>query len=346
MMDQTNILIIDLDEEYLMMLTLKFLKAMGGFASITVINDKEILNDYLKEPHKIDVLIINENLYSTDFEKYNITRIFYLVENSESMLSYKNNFNKIYKYSNVEDIFIRVSSISNIAVSKNKSACKIIMIYSPIGGCGKTLTAISLAKTLSNINKKVLYLSVESLHSYSYFLSNKGYLNNNFDRALSMQNERILELFCDSLQTEDFDYLLPFEQSPVSLGITMDNYNYLLNKIREHSMYEYIILDTSSEFNIDKIKYMSISDKVIIITRKDGLSRVKINSFLRNIDYHNNNKFIFLSNQYQDVTSDLDSKEIREDDLTIDYYLKDMSNEDIKSGKYDEVFQKLAFNLI
>lgn len=297
-MEQIKIVFVDLEEEYLMTLIIKFISSLKDSIDITVITDNNYLHAYLEEPHKIDVLVINEKLYTQAFDRYNIDYVFYLSDIADETSTEPTHSNIIYKYSSVNEIYSRVLSLSRLMpnVKSGSSKPKTIMVYSPIGGSGKTYTAIGIAKALSLLNKKVLYMNLETVQNFHYYLIDQSCVQNRFDYNLSTQNERLIDSLVETVRTEGFDYLPPFEQSTAVLNITLDSYLYLLNQIKNLNLYEYIIMDTSSEFNADKAKLMGESDKVLVVTNLNPMSQWKMECFLRNIDYSDQNRFLFVCN--------------------------------------------------
>lgn len=59
-----------------------------------------------------------------------------------------------------------------------------IMVYSPVGGVGKTSVALSLCYQLSLLNKNVLYINVGDIQNHPFYLNKEGYVENSFERML------------------------------------------------------------------------------------------------------------------------------------------------------------------
>lgn len=79
-MSKLSIVLVDTDERYLIPLELKFIEELGNQADIMVITELKYLEEYFSSPRHIDVLLINEKLYSKDIEKHNIANTFLLLE--------------------------------------------------------------------------------------------------------------------------------------------------------------------------------------------------------------------------------------------------------------------------
>ncbi len=351
-MELSKIVFVDSDEDYLMTLVLKFINKLKDNVEITMITDTQYLQEYIEQPHDIGILVINEKLYSQSFERYNIDYIYFLNEVIDDAVTEPTQGNYIYKYSSVNEIYSRIASLSNLEAKflNGKKSTMLIMIYSPIGGCGKTFTAIGIAKALSLLNKKVLYLNLETIQSFNYLLTNKSYLGISMINLFSSEIENVTELLSSTTRNEGFDYIPPFGQSTSSLNITFDTYHSLIHKLIENKSYEYIILDTSTEFDENKARLMYECDKVFLITNQDNNSLWKMDCFLNNIDYSNHNKFLFICNNYDTAEANMIDMGNNPTKYSITDYIKKVPHkgEYINTSNIAEnsSFQKIVYYLL
>lgn len=351
-MRKLTIVLADTDEDYLMPLELKFIQGFGENADIIVITEREYLNYYFSSPRNIDILLISDELYSREFEKHNITNMFVLSERVEQTSTGDMNVGVIYKYTSVKEIFNEVynssTSESLKEINEKNALTKVIMVYSPIGGAGKTTIATGISAALAKSFKKVLYLSTESLQSFNVLLKNKEFVNGSFGKELAINSASLLAALQKEIRTEIFDYVLPLKEVASSLNITMKNYKYLIEKIKEIKIYDYIVVDASSEFNDDKSMLMSLCDKVIIITKQNKESCEKLERLFYNIDCSDTEKFIFICNCYRrDKTNEI----INNEDINkfvINEYIKeiDIDNITLEELAENDYFQKLAYMFI
>lgn len=351
-MEKAKIVFVDYDEDYLMALVLKFLHMLKDDIEIAMITDQEYLTRFLEQQNDISILVINEKFGSIELTPHKIGYVFYLVETTDEAATEPAHSYSIYKYSSVNEIYMRVSGLTNLesSLQSGKGGTKINMIYSPIGDSGKTFTALGIAKALSALKKKVLYLNVELIQNFNYFLLDQTCIDNRFGYLLAGRSERLVEAFQETIRNEGFDYLPPFEQSATALNVTMDSYLYLLDQLKKLNLYEYIILDTSSEFNQEKAMLMAECDKVLIITRQDKMSLWKMDCFLRNIDFSNRDKFMFLCNSYDTRDENLYMNDDIKHKYTITEYIKRIPHraEGISTANIGEnsSFQKIAYYLL
>lgn len=346
-----KIVFVDFEEEYLMLLVMKFIDKLKDMADMTMITEKEYLHTYLKEPHDIDILIINKELYDPRFERYNINFIFNLVEkNIEKAEAFQKN--EVYKYSSTNEIYARIACLSNLQMrSKEEGAeSKIIMVYSPIGGCGKTFTSLGIAKALSNLNQKVLYLDAQLCQSFQFFIPHWVGKAVSKEPILEIEQERFREVFQNYIDNEGFDYMSTLVNETFLWDMDFEAYIHLLDQIKKLKIYDYIILDMSCEFTQSKAKLMGEVDKVIMVTNQDKMSYLKMSCFLKNIDYSHEGKFVFIMNRYDSKETNLFEKGESSIDYEIVEHIKKIPEraEGITTNNIGEMmsFQKIAYYLL
>ena len=289
------IVIADEDENYLMPLELKFVEELENKADIVIITDRDYLREFFSAPKKIDILIINKSLYSDAFNKHDIENIFILTEDEAE------NDNEIYKYTSVKDIFDFVmgnvkTDTENLISGKNRT--KTILVYSPVGGSGKTTLSVAISGIISKRKKKVLFISTENIQSFGYLISCSTYMSKSFVRSLLNEDSDIVDKLKDCVEVSGFHYLPPIKQAIAVLGITLEKYINLIEKLKEANIYDYIVIDSTSILDQKTCMLMSIADKVVIVANQDRIAVKKIDMMLDNIDCSDSNKFVFICNKY------------------------------------------------
>ncbi len=301
-MSLTRIVVAETDEQYVLPLERKFIEEFGDKAEINIITDKDYLTYFFSKPQNIDVLVINENNYDSSFHKHNIQNIFLLSENETAEnLTADLDINRIYKYTSVKEIFNTIVNNMTATVSDNtsqKKQTKVIMVYSPIGGAGKTTIAAGISSALSKAYKKVLFIGIDSLQGYSYFIEKPVYLNNSIEKLIKNENDNIFNSLRPYVISEFVDFMPPFS-SLCSLNLSASNYANLIKGIAESAAYDYIVIDTSSEFSEIITKLMGVSTNVVIALSQDKYSAYKFNCLLNSIDCSDTNKFVFVCNKYE-----------------------------------------------
>ncbi|MDS0524365.1 AAA family ATPase [Clostridium sp. SHJSY1] len=332
-MSKLSVMLVDLDEKYLMPIELKFIEELEDEIDIMVISDEDYLGQYFSSPKKIDVLLISEDLYSDEFLKHDIGNTFILTEEEVEDVYGGSNIHKIYKHTSVKKLYLEVMSkgaSKSIKSVSNNEETRVLMLYSPCGGSGKTTVGTGIAAALMAMNKKVLYISTDSLQSF-YFAQEEKYCKAGFDRLMISRDDRILDTLSDVVDNNSFDYLLPFRQSLSSLNVNLTDYKFLIDKIKETRIYDYIIVDSSTELTAEKSMLMNYSDKVMIVTGQRREDRLKLNSLFFNVDCSDESKYIFICNKY------IENKE--------NYLIKDEILNRCNITEYIEEFEEDKVNL-
>lgn len=301
-MANIKILMADTDEKYLMPLERKFIDGLEDKVDLIVITDPDYLKQFFTTPQKLDILIINEELYDTELERHNISNIFILkeqetIDNNTGDLD----TNRIYKYTSVKEIYnevINKSSTRSVPLNSTVDT-KILMIYSPIGGIGKTSISAALCEAIVKYHKKVLFIGIDSLQTFGSVIEHLPAMEGGVEKLMIEKSEYIYEVMKSKIITRTFDILPPFHLSLPSLNVKGEDYINLLSCIKETKDYDYIIVDGASDFTEDISRLMGFANHTIIIAGQDKNAAHKLDCLLRNIDCSDNERFIFVCNKYR-----------------------------------------------
>jgi cellulose biosynthesis protein BcsQ len=348
-MNQFTIVLADTDESYLAQLEKRFIETCQDSANIIIITEEDYLNSFFSTPRNINILVIQEELYSHEFEKHNIASTFILTEQRPEKTG-KNTFpKKIYKYTSVKEIYNEVFDTSSLNLLKSDVA-RSVMVYSPIGGIGKTFTAVGLSVALANAHKKILFLSAEPLQSFSFFLTDPKYLDTGSINQFNARNGPVVGDLDEGKGHEVFDYLLPFSQAASTFGVKLEKYQHYIKSVKENGTYDFIIIDTPADFAADKSAMMASCDKTVLLLGQHPMDVHKFERFLANIDCSNPGKFIFICNKYDGKEKNHILNSTLRTQITIcDYIPKltaDTSNFNIEWFAACRYFEKLTYMLL
>lgn len=342
-MDKLYIVVVDEDENFIEPLQVK-LSQVFTKSTVETITTKQHLEKYFSSPRDIDILIINRELYIKDIDRHNINNKFILVEDEA------NGKHEIFKYTSVKDICNNItqnikSSFRNLHIDKKDT--QIIVVYSPIGGSGKTTFSVGMSSALAN-NKDVMYISTEVLQSFKFLIDENETASVRLEKSMLKQDSNILDNLSDSISNRGFDYIKPFKSSTSSLGITLENFMHLICNIKELNIYDYIIVDTSPELNYEKCLLMSIANKVVVISNQDKLSINKIDDMLNNIDCSDDNKFEFVCTKFIQENENHIINDTIKDKYIVKHYINNMKEcsmnlEHIKSNNDFSEYIKKTF---
>lgn len=303
-MQNISVVLIDSDAKFLEGLEWKLLEELGGNAEIESITEQEYFEEYFAKPKSIDVLVIHEEQYVECVKKQNVNLTFVLQEN-EAEKQEDTRLCMIHKYLNLNEMvrYITEKITRRLNIQSSTDANRVtrgIMVYSPIGGVGKTTTALGLSIALAKQGKKVLYFNAENVQNFQWYMQDRTYAYEELAACIINEDEHALSYLKNALGQEEFDYVRPMRQSILAYGINEENYFYFINQILEANIYDYIIFDVSSELTLFKTKLMAKCYRVVIVLQQDELSVYKTEEFLKNIDYSNEEKMLWICNNYQD----------------------------------------------
>ena len=146
---------------------------------------------------------------------------------------------------------------------------------------------------------KVLFVSAENLQSFAYLLGNNIYLSNEVLEKFEKQELTYDDIKQDIIQ-DIVDYLPPFSSSLCSLNIKEEKYFDLIKNIKLSGEYNYIFIDTSSNFSKDIDKFINEVDKVIVMTNQYRSSCYKLGVFMSSINNVGMDKLLLICNKYNE----------------------------------------------
>lgn len=292
---------IDLDEAYLTALERKFVEELGKFANISIITDMCYFSEYFSIPREIDILVVNEQLYDAQLSNHSIGITYILTENPVDNAK-NNNYNYIYKYTSVQEIFTQISNneiirgVSGGALGKNN---KLILMHSPIGGVGTTTLGLGIANVLKHMGYKVLFVSMENLQSFGNYFGESKFLPDDFDKKFNT-GAVTFDVIKSEIVEDEIDYIPPVKTTLEAMGISENKYIEMIRNIKSLGEYDYIFVDTDSVFNKNIISFMNEVDQVIILVEQYKRACQKLSKFVYNISGVSSEKLLFICNKYND----------------------------------------------
>jgi pilus assembly protein CpaE len=177
---------------------------------------------------------------------------------------------------------------------------KIITIYSPKGGVGKTSVAVNLAMSLLSNNQKVLLVD-----GCLQFGDTTIFINEPVKNSVVDLTPRVDDLDIDVVNealtnhsTSDLQILAAPARPEMAFNVDPEQFTKLMGFLRNH--YKYIIIDTNSYLTDVVQSCLDMSDIIILITSQDISSIKSCNSFLSLMDASgiSRHSILFTLNQY------------------------------------------------
>lgn len=297
-----NMVLVDSDDRYIEKIAMKFVSEWGNSINLEIITNEIFYQQYISTPRNIDVLVIDEGLINANLAKQNIKQILVLSESKTGKLD--GDYTKVEKYTDLQEVYYELASkiknvFGDIVDQGHHKSTNIIMVYSAFGGAGKTTTAMALCMELVNLDKRVLYINLESVQNFQSFLTDKTFLTNGLEKSFAINNESISDYLEGAKGYEVFDYIKPIRYSSLSYGINAEDQVKMLKILKESKKYDFIIVDVSSELNHLNSAVMKFSSKILFILEQNYMSVFKTERLLENLDYKNDDKLMFICNKYK-----------------------------------------------
>ncbi|AXI09543.1 hypothetical protein CUC15_11690 [Oceanobacillus zhaokaii] len=282
---------------------------------VTYFTSTEKLELYLDQGESIDILLISPGIYHTNLKVLNDTSFIFL--DDDKLTAGSTEHNSVYRYQRLGQL---VSNMLAIYYDRNQTAgkylarskqTKVLSVYSPVGGAGKTTIAVNLSKQLALNNAKVFYLNLELINTTSlYFSSSEDNPSLQIFYYVKAESPQLLSKIealkkYDPYSMVDYfdieinaDELLEFNESDVKR---------LINGIVETGSYDYIVIDLDSSLHERNIAALKESDQVIWPVANDVQSMLKTESFFEEeeklVGKENiiKDKLLILQNKYLDT---------------------------------------------
>lgn len=291
------VVMVEADERYLIPLQHKMAETVMDQVEIEVISSLEYMHTYFLSPRNISILIIDEKLYDSSFQKHNIDKVYLLTEqeNAESSVSAGEERVCIFKYYNIQTL-IDYMIPSEWSGGKSKQGPQIVAVISPAGGTGATTVSVGVCTCMKQNLKNTLYLNAGNFQSFQYFLENKTFLTLEACAALKDPDEHIYEKMEPFFIEDSFTYLPPLKASRESLGVNFDSYFKLAQAACKSGKYDYIFIDVGYELSAGVIRKLKDADKVLVVTRQDAYNTFKFEILKASVNFSDAEKYYVLCN--------------------------------------------------
>ena len=337
-----KVLLADPELSYLSTLEIMLLREYGEQISLELVTDAQYLDELFKTPQQIDILVINEHLWKDDYQRQGISNVFMLRE-SETRGRSEQGFINIYKFSSAQNVINIIDGVLRRMVGeKQHMDGRLVLVYSPQGGCGKTTLAIGAARALQTMGNRVLYVDAEYLQSFGSLLGSTAWA----DRALVAElavGRFTKETLERNIIKGEIDYLAPMQYS--LLGNSLEDLNYvaLIRIMLESLDYDFIIVDTSNDFNKCKMELIELSSQMVIPFTQDGCGAAVMEALLRNINVTDEKKYLLVCNMFRPGENNalVDSRIWHMITHQIPYQADIQTKDDVQ-----DMFMELAYSLI
>lgn len=301
-MGRPLIVIADTDENYLITLENRLIGQFDDNVDLEIISDREYFQSFFSVPRTAEIVAVDEKLYNKDLQKHNISNLFVFTEQTDNIGTEETAVNVIFKYTGIKEIINELlyrSKEKLFTEQKKKDETKIISFYSAVGGSGKTALSIGLAASLVQNHYRVLYINTESIQNFSWYLYDQSFVTSPGYKIIRENRMNLYQGVKNLIRKEGFSYLPPFS---ATLDIANLDYGIFLNLIKtaqESNDFDYIVVDIEAGYQPERLAIINSSDKVIITTMQDEASLNKTSYLVKNFDFQNKDKYLFICNKFQ-----------------------------------------------
>lgn len=315
MRNKPHLVIIDTDYDYLKNIEADVIRRFSRDAEVQIITDAGYVDAWFSEQQSIDLLIVDSENYGELLVGQKIHHIFLMVDHIESDRTYPEHVEVFLKDADsetllgkIEDVLKQSSFGDNVPVDAlagemdygidERRDTKIVGVYSPIGGCGKSLVSVSLARKLRMLDQKVLIIGCDSMQSVSVFFDEDRYASPELVDKLKNPDEDTYWTILQNIGQDGVSYMLPFEKSLKTMGLKDAQLKVMLDILTDKRDFDFIILDLGTELTDIETEIMNRARAMVLVTEPNEIASRKMRKLLRNTGALPTCECILLSNEH------------------------------------------------
>jgi cellulose biosynthesis protein BcsQ len=250
----------------------------------------EYLKDYLCKSSS-DILLIEKSFINDEVRAY-FKNVLVIVLDDKDMDN-DGEFCHISKYQKTEDIIKKITfryaeSIGDKSIiSDDTGTAKIVSVYSPIGGSGKTTLALSIATSFAMRGKRVIYFNMEKFNSVATYLNtdNAEGLSDIFlklkNNGASISFDIMKRILTDQSGLQFFS---PPESAMEFNEMSNEEINTLIKELANVTDLDLLIIDLPTEFDENVIDVLKLSNNVVFVATGDAIGANKTSAFMKEVN--------------------------------------------------------------
>ena len=278
---------------------------------IKLFSSSESMKHFITSEQSYDILLVQPGLYKDEMFQSEKSMVVFLQEIEGKT---EEGFYAVLKYQPLNKMLSSILSIyyenysSFSGLARKGIKTKVISIFSPVGGTGKTTVSVNMSRQLALKGFKVFYLNLELLNTTSLYFRSQGdppslqilyYLKARPDQLLG--KVEALKKFDDASKVDYLD-IPPCPDEMMS--ITKEEIKTLIQALIETGQYDYILIDLDSSLHERNVAAFEESNQIIWLLNNDLQSFHKTSAMLDRLDdvigtEHNlAEKVIFVMNRF------------------------------------------------
>ena len=304
---QYQLVIVDPEDRFIGHAEEAVIRRYADQVTVQIITQRDFMEAFFEELQTIDVLVIDSDLYGEHLQKHHIGHTLLLVSEVGVDDVFPEDVQVLMKYVPREEVFqqideaLRKGNVLEEEPAEEGPAhnTRVIAVYSPIGGCGKSLVAYALAKKLKKLDQKVLLVGCDMSQSISVYYPGNSYAKDELADKLILPGEDTYWTILQNVEQEDISYLLPFEKNLPTLEIGPPQWEVLLTVLRGKQDFDFIILDVGNILNRETSSLMSKADFMILLTETNQIANRKMQKLLQDPGMLPSCECFLIANEYR-----------------------------------------------
>jgi cellulose biosynthesis protein BcsQ len=292
-MGKLRLVIADEDEGYVESLTGFLMSNYPQRFQIGSFTKPEYLEKFLSDNEcRVDILLVSPAFTVAQGWKKKAGTVIILYEGKHS--GKVNGCECVNKYQHGD---ILVSAILDISSGDGKTGLaqtggtrntRIVSVYSPIGGAGKTSIAANICIQCSRRGLKAFYLNLENAHSTPCYFDGSSEYNLSHVFFYLKDRDCNLGMKLEGLKSIDTTYNVHFFMPPDTI-LEMDemlpeDYRCLIRQFRQIGSYDVVVVDMDSNFESRNMALLEMSDEILLVAGEDYVSKAKMAAFFRQLE--------------------------------------------------------------
>lgn len=241
---------------------------------------------------KVDILLISPELYSDSLDSHKINTPILLCDGKE--VRHIKGYKTVNKYQHGDRIVSSIINIfsentdSNLCTVNNTRKTKIIAVYSPAGGVGKTCIAVCSSILCAQKGLATLYLNLENSQSTTFFFKGSSALNLSNILYNLKDTDGNFNLKMEGIKCVDpkynVHYFLPPDNSLELDEVHPDELKFLMQQLKSAGLYDVVFVDMTNNFDKRNIALLEACDDIFFVTTADEISKTKVKSMINQLN--------------------------------------------------------------
>ncbi|MDD2211921.1 MAG: hypothetical protein PHV56_02985 [Clostridia bacterium] len=283
-MGKLKIIIVDRDEEYVNCLLDYLMSEQAHKFLVSSFTEEAALDKFLAEEEKsVDLVLTSGEFYEKLLSEFQ-GLIILLAEGKRTFSQTKGKAINKYQYGDklvaeILQIFAEEVSV-NYPINHDTQKTRIIGIYSPIGGVGKTTIAVGASIQAAWEGKSVFYLNLENTSSLPLYFTGEQEKNLSHLLYFLKGKRKNLSWQIEGAKCVDPFYKIHYFLPPDSIfdfnEDIAEELGILLRELKATKQYDRIFVDFSSAINKNNLAVLQACDDLFLVAQANRTSAVKI----------------------------------------------------------------------